>query len=67
MHRMLSIELGSEYRTGVVLVISTGNRPVYNIDYREPGIKEGLVDMAPHGFSGKMILYGLAFEFKRSH
>ncbi|KAI1462903.1 uncharacterized protein F4812DRAFT_448806, partial [Daldinia caldariorum] len=65
LYRMTSIELGKELKTGVILVISTGNRAVYNIDYRDPGIREGLFNMAQFGLNEKMILYGLGFHFKR--
>ncbi|KAI1100984.1 hypothetical protein F4804DRAFT_25828 [Jackrogersella minutella] len=64
MRAMSSIALGEEQRTEVVLVISTGRHPVYNVSHREPGIQEGLYDMAKDGLEGKMILYGLGFQFK---
>ncbi|KAI1643605.1 hypothetical protein F4815DRAFT_174652 [Daldinia loculata] len=65
LYRMSSIELGKELRTGVILVISSGNRAVYNVDYRDPGIREGLLYMARHGLDEKMVIYGLGFQFKR--
>lgn len=65
MNEMSSIELGRDCRTSVVLVISTGNNSVRNVRHSEPGIKEGLYDMAREGVNGKMILYGLGFNFKK--
>ncbi|KAI1140695.1 hypothetical protein F5Y05DRAFT_282661 [Hypoxylon sp. FL0543] len=62
---MSSITLGREQQTEVVLVISTGNRAVYDIAHYDAGIKEGLLDMTKDGLDGKMIIYGLGFEFKR--
>lgn len=62
---MSSIALGQELRTAVVLIVSTGNSSVYNISYLEPGMREGLVDMAKDRLQGRMILYGLGFQFKK--
>ncbi|KAI2470136.1 hypothetical protein F4781DRAFT_391868 [Annulohypoxylon bovei var. microspora] len=62
---MSNIALGEELQTAVVLVISTGNHPVYDVAHWEPGIREGLHDMAKDGLEGRMILYGLGFQFKR--
>ncbi|KAI0119098.1 hypothetical protein F4814DRAFT_446904 [Daldinia grandis] len=67
LYRMSSIEIGKELRTGVILVISSGNRAVYNVDYRDPGIRDGLLNMAQHGLDEKMVIYGLGFQFKRFH
>ncbi|KAI0886126.1 uncharacterized protein GGS22DRAFT_199474 [Annulohypoxylon maeteangense] len=65
MREMSSIALGEEQKTQVVLIISTGTYPIYSISYLEPGIREGLVDMAKDGLEGRMIIYGLGFQFKR--
>ena len=65
MREMSSIALGDELQRAVVLIISTGTNPIYNISHREPGIREGLVDMAKDGLQGRMIIYGLGFQFKR--
>ncbi|KAI3320762.1 hypothetical protein HD806DRAFT_504903 [Xylariaceae sp. AK1471] len=66
LYAMTSVQLGAELGTGVVLVVSAGSKSVRNVKHTEPGIKEGLRDMAQDGFDGKMILYGLAFHFVRS-
>jgi hypothetical protein len=58
-----SVQIGAELCTGVVLLLSTGNKSVRNIKHTRPGIKEGLKNMAEDGLEGKMILYGLAFHF----
>ncbi len=62
-----NIELGKEQRLGVVLVISSGYQPVYDVSDLKPGIREGLYDMAQDGLNGKMILYGLGFQFRRQY
>ncbi|KAI1211811.1 uncharacterized protein F4807DRAFT_377713 [Annulohypoxylon truncatum] len=65
MREMSTIALGEEQQTAVVLIISTGTHPIYNVSHWEPGIREGLVDMAKDGLEGRMIIYGLGFQFKR--
>ncbi|KAL7621279.1 hypothetical protein AAE478_008598 [Parahypoxylon ruwenzoriense] len=62
---MSSIELGSELHTGVVLVMSTGNKPVRGVTSEMAGVNEGLRDMALDGLDGKMIIYRLGFQFQR--
>ncbi|KAI0838211.1 hypothetical protein F5Y06DRAFT_296751 [Hypoxylon sp. FL0890] len=62
---MTNLTLGREQPTEVVLVISTGARAVHEIAHYEPGIKEGLLDMTKDGLDGRMILYGLGFQFQR--
>ncbi|KAI8632981.1 hypothetical protein F5Y19DRAFT_335807 [Xylariaceae sp. FL1651] len=63
---MTSVQIGAELGTGVVLVVSAGNKSVRNVKHTTPGIAEGLRDMAQDGLSGKMILYGLGFNFTSS-
>ncbi|KAI1453046.1 hypothetical protein F4805DRAFT_478938 [Annulohypoxylon moriforme] len=65
MREMSSIALGEEQQTAVVLIVSTGTYPIYNVSHLEAGIREGLVDMAKDGLQGRMIIYGLGFQFKR--
>ncbi|KAI5867760.1 hypothetical protein GGS23DRAFT_593046 [Durotheca rogersii] len=60
---MTSIELGGELRTGVVLVVSAGRRPVRDVHSDTVGVAEGIRDMARDGLDGRMILYGLGFHF----
>ncbi|KAI1374902.1 hypothetical protein F4677DRAFT_446807 [Hypoxylon crocopeplum] len=49
MRKMSTIELGKEQRTGVSLVISAEDHSVYNITHLDPGIREGLYDLAKEG------------------
>ncbi|KAI1411422.1 hypothetical protein F5Y13DRAFT_191360 [Hypoxylon sp. FL1857] len=65
MRSMSTISLGREQQTDVLLVISTGSRAVYDVSHHAPGIKDGILDMAREGLDGRMILYGLAFQFIR--
>ncbi|KAI1114660.1 hypothetical protein F5Y14DRAFT_413258 [Nemania sp. NC0429] len=60
---MTSIQIGRELGTGVVLIVSAGSQSVRHVRHTEPGISEGLRDMAQDGLNGRMILYGLAFHF----
>ncbi|KAI1195194.1 hypothetical protein F5X97DRAFT_326792 [Nemania serpens] len=64
---MTSIQIGGEQRTGVVLIVTAGVQSVRNVRHDEPGVSEGLRDMAQHGLDGRMILYGLAFHFVPTH
>lgn len=59
------IKMGREYGLRVVLAITTGTYRIFNLQDWEPGICEGLIDMARDGLEGKMILYGVAFHFVR--
>ncbi|KAI0405528.1 hypothetical protein F4802DRAFT_597084 [Xylaria palmicola] len=58
-----SVRFGAELGTGVVLVLSAGDRTVYEVSHTDPGVTEGLRDMMQEGLEGKMILYGLTFKF----
>lgn len=60
---MTSVQIGGELGTGVVLIVSAGNKSVRNVRHDEVGVSEGLKDMALDGLDGRMILYGLAFHF----
>lgn len=63
---MCSTNLGLEHDLGVALVISTGRNGGCTIGKWNAGvISEGLLDMAYDGLDGKMIIFGLAFHFKR--
>ncbi|KAI0007034.1 hypothetical protein F4779DRAFT_593849 [Xylariaceae sp. FL0662B] len=58
---MTSIEMDGGQ--GVVLVISAGSKSVRGVTHRTIGIRDGLQDMAEDGLEGKMIIYGLGFQF----
>jgi hypothetical protein len=60
LYAMTSVQLGAELGTGVVLVVSAGSKSVRNVKHTEPGIKEGLRDMAQDGLTGKMVLQSVS-------
>ncbi|KAI1495947.1 hypothetical protein F5X99DRAFT_422515 [Biscogniauxia marginata] len=66
LHGMTSVKIGTELGTGVYLMVSAGVKSVRNVRHTTVGISEGLRDMAQDGLEGKMILYGLGFQFMRS-
>ncbi|KAI1823695.1 hypothetical protein F4861DRAFT_539677 [Xylaria intraflava] len=46
---MTSVQIGGELGTGVVLVVSAGNKDIRNVRHTEPGVAEGLKFMAQDG------------------
>ncbi|KAH8157386.1 hypothetical protein CIB48_g10857 [Xylaria polymorpha] len=60
---MTSIQLGQENNTGVVLIISAGSKSVQRVKHTDPGVVDGILDIATKGLRGRMILYGVAFHF----
>ncbi|KAI1163566.1 hypothetical protein F5B18DRAFT_311512 [Nemania serpens] len=46
---MTSVQIGGELGTGVVLIVSAGTQSVRHVGHTEPGISEGLRDMAQDG------------------
>lgn len=63
---MTSAQVGGEFGTGVVLIVTAGRKTVREVRHTDPGMSEGLRDMAQNGLNGRMILYGLAFHFVRA-
>ncbi|KAI0475926.1 hypothetical protein GGR56DRAFT_674439 [Xylariaceae sp. FL0804] len=61
---MESVRIGTELGTGVCLVLSAGEKNIYDVRHDHPGVSEALMDMAQDGFDGKVILYGLGFRFE---
>ncbi|KAI0595243.1 hypothetical protein F4775DRAFT_595467 [Biscogniauxia sp. FL1348] len=58
-----TVEIGAELCTGVHLLVAAGDKPVRGVSHTTAGISEGLLDMASDGLNGRMILYGLEFQF----
>ncbi|KAI0487454.1 hypothetical protein F4859DRAFT_256856 [Xylaria cf. heliscus] len=46
---MTSIHLGRENNTGVVLIASAGSKSVHNVNHTDPGIEDGILDIATQG------------------
>ncbi|KAF2970934.1 hypothetical protein GQX73_g2645 [Xylaria multiplex] len=63
LHAMTSVQIGAELGTGVVLVVAAGAKSVRHVKHTDPGVSEGLRDMANDGMSGRLLIYGLAFYF----
>ncbi|KAH9888658.1 hypothetical protein F4778DRAFT_402890 [Xylariomycetidae sp. FL2044] len=63
LHARTWANVGLEFGTGVYLRIAAGALTVRNVTFESAGVAEGLRDMAEEGLDGKMIIYGLTFQF----
>jgi hypothetical protein len=64
---MTSVQLGGELGTGVVLIVSSGSKTVRNVRHTEPGISEGLTDMAHDGCELASVLIHLFRPYLKSY
>ncbi|KAI0436961.1 hypothetical protein F4803DRAFT_197067 [Xylaria telfairii] len=46
---MTSVQIGQENNTGVVLIISAGSKSVQRVKHTDPGVADGILDIATKG------------------